>query len=69
MFANSLSLEMWVLLGPTEYVGPLQAPASISTVAPVAFGKGVGEIPTNGWYTNAYKHEQARGLNSEQLGW
>ena len=69
MSANSLSLEMWVLLGPTEYVGPLQAPTSISTVASVAFGKGVGEIPTNGWYTNAYKHEQACRLNSEQLGW
>ena len=69
MSANSLFLEMWVLLGPTEYVDPLQAPTSLSTVAPVAFKEGVGEIPTNGWYTNAQKHKQAHGLNPEQLGW
>lgn len=68
MSANSLSLEMWVLLGPTVYVGPLQAPTSISTVDPVPFREGVGEIPTNGWYKNAQKHEQAHGLNSKQLG-
>ena len=43
---------MWVLLGHTEYAGPLYVTTSISTVAPVAFREGVGEIPTNVCYTN-----------------
>ena len=48
---------MRVLPGPVEYANPPNAPTPIPMAASVAYSEGIGEIPTDAWYTEAYKQE------------
>ena len=50
--ASPLSLDMWVLLGLVGYVDPPDALSPISVAAPAACRKGMGEIPSDAWYTD-----------------
>lgn len=50
--SSPLLLEMWMLLGPVEYVDPPDALAPIPVAAAAACREGAGKIPTDAWYTD-----------------
>ena len=52
MSTNQLSLEIWTLLSPVEYVDPSNALTLIPVVAFVACREGMGKIPAVAWYTD-----------------
>ena len=55
---SPLSLKLQVLLGPEEHVDPPNTPTPIPMAAPVACREGVGEIPSDAWYTDAWKKKE-----------
>ena len=70
--ASPLSLEVWVLVSPVEYVGHPDASAPIPVATLAACGGREEEIPTSACCTDAWKQERAEaanGLNSELSGW
>ena len=50
--ASPLSLEIWGLPDPVEYVDPANASTPIPVAAPAACREGLGEIPTDARYTD-----------------
>lgn len=41
-------LEIWLLLGPVEYIDP---PDYSTPILVVVYKEGVGKVPANAWYT------------------